>query len=50
MVDERAKKFSPAERRIAEHLAADGLAVVSVSEGYCVHGRTPDAYVNDVPV
>ena len=50
VVDERAKKFAPAERRIVEHLAADGLVVVSVSEGYGVHGRTPDAYVNDVPV
>jgi hypothetical protein len=33
VIDERAKKFSPAERRIAEHLAANGVAVVSVSEG-----------------
>jgi Contact-dependent growth inhibition CdiA C-terminal domain len=50
VVDERAKSFSPAERRIAEHLAANGPAVVSVSEGFGVHGRTPDARVDDVAV
>ena len=50
VVDERAKKFSPAERRIAEYLAADGLAVVSISEGFGIRGRTPDAYADDVPV
>ncbi len=50
VVDERAKKFSPAERRIADYLAADGLAVVSVSEGFGVQGRTPDARADDVPV
>jgi hypothetical protein len=50
VVDERAKKFSPPERRIAEYLAADGLAVVSISEGFGIRGRTPDAYVDDVPV
>jgi hypothetical protein len=50
VVDERAKKFSPAERRIAEYLARDGLAVVSVSEGFGHRGRTPDARADDVPV
>lgn len=50
VVDERAKRFSPAERRIAEHLAENGLAVVSVSEGFGVRGRTPDARVDDVAV
>jgi len=50
VIDERAKKFSPAERRIAEYLAVDGSAVVSVSEGYGVYGRTPDARVDAVPV
>jgi hypothetical protein len=50
VVDERAKKFSPAERRIAEYLAADGFAVVSVSEGFGVHGRTPDAQADNVPI
>ena len=50
VIDERAKKFSPAERRIAEYLASDGPAVVSVSEGYGAHGRTPDARIDAVPV
>jgi hypothetical protein len=50
VIDERGKRFSPAERRIAEYLAGHGPAVVSVSEGYGVCGRTPDARVNDVPV
>lgn len=50
VVDERTKKFSPAERRIAEHLAASGSAVVSVSEGFGVCGRTPDSRVDNVPV
>jgi hypothetical protein len=50
VIDERAKKFSPAERRIAEHLASRGSAVVSVHEGYGVSGRTPDARVNAVSV
>jgi Contact-dependent growth inhibition CdiA C-terminal domain len=50
VIDERAKKFSPAERRIAEYLASGGSAVVSVHEGYGVHGRTPDAQVNAVSV
>ena len=43
VIDERGKRFSPAERRIAEYLARHGSAVVSVSEGYGVYGRTPDA-------
>jgi hypothetical protein len=50
VVDERAKKFSAAERRIADYLAAGGLAVVSVSEGFGTRGRTPDARVDGVPV
>jgi Contact-dependent growth inhibition CdiA C-terminal domain len=50
VIDERAKRFSPAERRIAEHLASGGLAVVAVSEGYGVYGRAPDAHVDAVPV
>ena len=43
VIDERSKSFSAAERRIAEHLAAPGPAVVSVSEGYGIYGRTADA-------
>jgi hypothetical protein len=50
VIDERGKRFSPPERRIAEYLARHGPAVVSVSEGYGVYGRTPDARVNDIPV
>ena len=50
VIDERAKKFSPAERRIAEYLASGGPAVVSVSEGYGAYGRTPEARIDAVPV
>lgn len=50
VIDERAKKFSPAERRTAEYIASGGPAVVSVSEGYGVQGRTPDARVDAVAV
>jgi hypothetical protein len=50
VIDERAKRFSPAERRIAEYLASGGSAVVAVSEGFGVQGRTPDARVNAIPV
>lgn len=50
VIDERAKKFSAAERRVAEYLASGGPAVVAVSEGYGVYGRTPDARVDAVPV
>jgi hypothetical protein len=34
VIDQRAKEFSPSERRIAEYLAVKGPAVVSVSEGF----------------
>lgn len=50
VIDERAKEFSPAERRIAEYLAVKGPAVVSVSEGFGVYGRTADARVDGIPV
>jgi hypothetical protein len=50
VIDERAKRFSAAERRIAEHLADPGPAVVSVSEGFGIYGRTADARVNGIPV
>ena len=50
VIDERAKKFSVAERRIAERLAEPGPAVVSVSEGFGIYGRTADARLNGVPV
>jgi hypothetical protein len=50
VIDERAKEFSPAERRIAEYLAVKGPAVVSISEGFGVCGRTADARVDGTPV
>jgi Contact-dependent growth inhibition CdiA C-terminal domain len=50
VIDERAKKFSPAERRIAEYLADKGPAVVSVSEGFGACGRTADTRVDGTPV
>ena len=50
VIDERAKTFSAAERRIAEHLATPGPAVVSVSEGFGIFGRTADARVNGISV
>jgi hypothetical protein len=50
VIDERAKKFSRAERQIAEYLADKGLAVVSVSEGFGACGRTADARIDGTPV
>ncbi len=50
VIDERAKEFSPSERRIAEYLAVKGPAVVSVSEGFGACGRTADARVDGTPV
>jgi Contact-dependent growth inhibition CdiA C-terminal domain len=50
VIDERAKQFSPAERRIAEYLAVKGPAVVSISEGFGVCGRTADARVDGTQV
>jgi hypothetical protein len=50
VIDERAKEFSPAEHRIAEYLAVKGPAVVAVSEGFGVCGRTADARVDGTHV
>jgi Contact-dependent growth inhibition CdiA C-terminal domain len=50
VIDERGKRFSPRSAATAEYFARHGPAVVSVSEGYGVYGRTPDARVNDIPV
>jgi hypothetical protein len=50
VIDERAKSFSPSERRIADYLATPGSAVVAVSEMYGREGRKPDACVDDIPV
>lgn len=49
VVDERARQFSPGERRIADFLARPGAAVQAVHEGYGRQGRRPDAYVDGVP-
>lgn len=50
VIDERAKTFPAAERRVAEHLATPGPAIVSVSEGFGIYGRTADARVNGISV
>lgn len=48
VVDERARQFLPAERRIAEHLAGtDGAAVVALPEDSSILGRKADALVDD---
>jgi hypothetical protein len=49
IVDERASKFQPRERRLADHLARGGHAVVAIHDGYGREGRRPDAAVNGVP-
>src|SRR5208282_5246124 len=47
IVDERARKFLPKERRIACLLADAGAAVVAVHDGYGAEGRKPDALVDN---
>jgi hypothetical protein len=47
IVDERARKFLPKERRIADLLADTGAAVVAVHDGYGAEGRKPDALVDN---
>jgi Contact-dependent growth inhibition CdiA C-terminal domain len=47
-VDERASRFQPQERRIANYLASEGHAVVAVHDGYGRQGRKPDAAVDGV--
>jgi hypothetical protein len=47
LVDERASRFSPAERRVADLLAGEGAAVIAVHDGYGREGRKPDALVDD---
>jgi hypothetical protein len=49
VVDERAKRFSPRERQVADFLAGPGAAVQAVHEGYGREGRRPDASVDGVP-
>jgi hypothetical protein len=48
VVDERASRFQPQERRIADHLASEGHAVVAIHDGYGRQGRRPDAAVDGV--
>lgn len=47
IVDERASRFFPRERRIADYLANEGAAVVAIHDGYGKDGRKPDARVDD---
>jgi hypothetical protein len=49
IVDERASRFQPRERRLADHLAGEGHAVVAVHDHYGREGRKPDAAVDGVP-
>ncbi len=48
VVDERASTFQPRERRLADHLAGEGSAVVAIHDGYGRRGRMPDAAVDGV--
>jgi hypothetical protein len=47
-VDQNAKRFNPAERRIAELLASEGHTVQSLPESRLPGVRTPDALVDTV--
>lgn len=47
-VDERASKFQPRERWLAEQLAGEGHSVVAVHDGYGREGRKPDSAVDGV--
>jgi hypothetical protein len=48
VVDERASRFQPSERRLADHLAGEGRTVVAIHDGYGRAGRRPDAAVDGV--
>jgi contact-dependent growth inhibition (CDI) system CdiA-like toxin len=47
VIDERARRFLPGERRIAGWLAERGAAVVALPEDSSVRERKPDARVDD---
>jgi hypothetical protein len=47
VVDERDRRFLPAERQIADWLAERGAAVVALPEDPAIRGRKPDARVDD---
>lgn len=49
IVDERATNLQARERRLADHLADEGHAVVAVHDGYGRDGRKPDAAVDGDP-
>jgi hypothetical protein len=48
VVDERASRFQPRERRLADFLASEGRSVVAIHDGYGREGRKPDAVVDGV--
>jgi hypothetical protein len=48
VVDERASRFQPRERRLADYLAGEGRSVVAIHDGYGREGRRPDATVDGV--
>jgi len=48
VVDERASRFQPRERRLADYLAGEGRSVVAIHDGHGRDGRKPDAAVDGV--
>jgi hypothetical protein len=48
LVDERASRFQPRERRLADYLAGEGRSVVAIHDGHGRDGRKPDAAVDGV--
>lgn len=48
VVDERASRFQPRERKLADFLASEGRSVVAIHDGYGREGRKPDAAVDGV--
>jgi hypothetical protein len=48
VVDERASRFQPRERTLADLLAGEGHAVVAIHDGYGRQGRKPDAAVDGI--
>jgi hypothetical protein len=48
VVDERASRFQPRERKLADFLASESRSVVAIHDGYGREGRKPDAAVDGV--
>jgi hypothetical protein len=48
VVDERASRFQPRERKLADFLASEGRTVVAIHDGHGRDGRKPDAAVDAV--